>query len=318
MSNREETIQKQKKINFKKLGITVFVVTLVLLILIYYVDKNFYNKIFITTQLKNAPSSSAELSVHYIDVGQGDCSLIICNGKTVLIDTGDKFYSKKVIDYIKSQNITRLDFIIISHPHLDHIGGLEDIINSFQVGDIYMQKLSDGNLPTDYNYNDFIDKISRKCVIKSPVTGEKIDLQSATLEFIVPSATYENLNNISIVTKLTHGDNSFLFTGDIESQAEKEILDSNANISAKVIKIAHHGSNTSSAKEFIDKVNPEICVISCGAGNLFNHPSDKVIALLNKYTKKIFRTDLFGNIVIESNGRKLSYKFEKSDSNVFN
>ena len=315
MQNQKGKTQAKEKIDIKKIAIVLCLIVFIILTLLYIFDKSFYNKIKVFTffKLKDSNISNAELSVHFIDVGQGDCCLIINKDKTVLVDTGDSVYSRKVKDYINAQNIDKLDYIIITHLHSDHAGGLFDIISYFNPSEIIIDTdVSDTDEHIDI---DRLFSITNKgnITVLNPSQCKEIILPSANIEIFSTLSSSENLNEKSAVVKLTHKSNTFLLTGDIEEKGEKELADSSYDIDCDVLKVAHHGSSTSSGKTFLNKVSPNFCVISCGYDNTFNHPSEKTISALKSYTDNIFRTDLLGNIMFESDGTNLKYYFEKSD-----
>lgn len=247
-----------------------------------------------------------DLSVHFIDVGQGDCELIVSGTKTVLIDCGEKEYYSYVIDYLKGREITRLDYVIVTHPHSDHAGGMSYILKEFDIGTLIMPKLSEKITPATSTYRKLLTAIeSENITLKYAEPGRSYKIDNASIKILTPIKDYENLNNYSVAVKLVHGENSFLFTGDMEREAEADLLESGADVSANVLKVGHHGSSTSTSKEFLDRVNPEYAVIEVGSPNDYGHPDSKVIKRIKKIGTEIYRTDLSGNIVFVSDGEKL-------------
>lgn len=302
----------KKKINLTLAGF--FVVILVILSILNKFNILTYDNILVELNLKEDKSTESEVSVHFIDVGQGDCILILSGEKSVLIDAGDVDEASKVVAYLKAQNINKIDYIIATHPHSDHIGGLPEVIKAFEVGKIYMAKVPDNITPTTVVYENLLKAIKNKYLkISSPDFGEILDLGDSRLELFPPKTEYDNLNNCSIVSKLTHGKNTYLFTGDAEKEVEQDLIKSKIDLNSKVLKVGHHGSNTSSTKDFLKEVNPQICVICCGVDNSYNHPNAKIVKRLNDYTESIFRTDMLGTIVIESDGENLKYKYENGE-----
>ncbi len=253
-----------------------------------------------------------DFSVHYIDVGQGDCSLIICDGKSILIDAGENGHERDVINYIRSQSIEKLDYIIASHQHSDHIGGLVEVIEEFGSDTLIMPRLTKEQTPTNSTYSAFLKAIQNSDMkVVSSKVGEVYQLGSAEFEIFGPVTNdAESLNNMSVVIKLTHGENTFLFTGDAEKEEEQEILETGADIDCDVLKVGHHGSNTSSGSKFLEAVTPEICVIQVGEGNDYGHPHKEPLKRLKKYTDEIYRNDVCGNIVIFSDGNSLEVEYE--------
>ncbi len=225
---------------------------------------------FIKTQSPNTQNSY--FTVHYIDVGQGDASLIQVNNKNILIDAGPYESKDTIINYLKSLNIKTLDYIIATHPHEDHIGSMASIIKSFNVLNFFAPKVY-------HNTESFLDMInelnkkSLKINILKKGMGSFIDLGNNTLvEIFSPiKENYDNLNNYSPIMKITYENTSFLFTGDAEEDLEKEVLLSDANLSSHVLKIGHHGSSTSTTESFLTAVSPKLSVISVGINNSYKH-----------------------------------------------
>lgn len=312
MGNKQKVKKIKTQINLSSIAIILFAVIITLLGILYAINKDSYKTIFNATGLNKKTQVKSDFSVHFIDVGQGDCSLIKCGDKNILIDTGDSVYSRKIINYLKSHNVNKIDYLIISHPHADHIGGLTEIAEEINISTIYMRDFDKADIPNDVNYKNIIKIIKdKKIKVKNPVSGEKLSINNTELTFFVPSYDADNLNNSSILTKIMYEGKSFLFTGDIEKKSEKELLLKNYDLKADVLKVAHHGSNTSSNDEFLKSVSPEYCVISCGSDNSFTHPSDDAIKRLSGYTKNILRTDLLSHIIFKTGDAGLTYKYRK-------
>ncbi len=316
----KKTKEKIKDKNRIKKFLIIFLLLIIIISGIFFALKpDSYNSALVFLRLRDSKASDKAFSVHFIDVKQGDCSLIISDNECALIDTGDKLYSKAVVSYIKSQGITKLDYIIISHPHADHIGGLSEIISAFEVKCIIISKIPDYCVPDDINYNEIMMECKNNNIeIKQPYDDEIISMGEAEITLFTLPADYENFNNMSIVAKIRNDKISFLFTGDIEEKAEEYLLDNHKDLNASVLKVAHHGSNTSSSEVFLTAVNPEVCIISCGYDNSFNHPSVNSVSRLNEYTNMVLRTDLLGTIVVEVEDNTLNIKSKKGDSYVVN
>ena len=248
-----------------------------------------------------------ELTVHFIDIGQGDSELIVLpDGRTILIDAGDNKYGDTVVNYLKKQGISNLDYVVATHPDADHIGGLDTVINNLNIGKIYMPDRTS----TTKTFEDVITAIENKnlkiSLAKAGVTVIEEDLLRAV--FVAPINEIDDNNNMSAVLHFTYGNTSFLFTGDAEKESERDILSSGANIRANVLKVGHHGSRSSSTAKFIRAVDPEIAVISCGKDNSYGHPHKQTLNTLKDEGVEILRTDLSGTIVLASDGNTVKQK----------
>lgn len=248
------------------------------------------------------------LKAHFLDVAQADSIFIeLPNNKTMLIDGGEAWSSSKIITYIESLGYKKIDYILATHPHADHIGGLNKIIDYFEIGTIYMPKV----VATSKTYENLLNTIGNKGLkIKKGAAGVEV-LNEENLKAIIVAPTedkYSSYNNYSLVLKLTYQDTTYLFTGDAEEVSEKSIT---ADIKSDVLKVGHHGSKTSSSSNFLKRVSPKYAVISVGADNKYNHPASETLTKLQEYTNNIYRTDLHGNITITSDGKNIKVITEK-------
>ncbi|MDP4146078.1 MAG: ComEC/Rec2 family competence protein [Bacillota bacterium] len=259
---------------------------------------------FNTTQASTNKHSSDNLVVHYIDVGQGDSELIQINNKNLLIDAGTTESQQKIVSYLKKAGVNKLDYVITTHPHEDHIGGMSKVINNFDVENFYAPKVTT-NTKT---FSDMIKALKNKNLkIISAKAGEKLNLgQHVQCDILAPNSTkYDNLNNYSVVVKISFGNTKFLFMGDAEQESEKEMLEAGYDLSCDVLKVGHHGSKTATSPSFLTEAHPKIAVISCGKGNDYGHPHKTTLDKLNKINCTIYRTDLSGDIVLFSDGNKI-------------
>ena len=253
------------------------------------------------------PGLVGELTVSFIDVGQGDSAFIeLPNGKTMLIDAGVSDAGDKITKFIQKKGYQRIDYLIATHPHADHIGGMKKVIKNFDIGEIYMPKAST-NTKT---YEKLLEEISERGLkIKTAKAGVSI---CDGIEILAPNSTnYEDLNNYSVVLRLLNGENSFLFMGDAEILSENEILNAGFDVSADVIKVGHHGSGTSSGNEFVNAVQAKYAVFSVGDDNNYNHPHIFVVEKWKKAGAQICRTDEMGTVIFNSDGTNIEMISEK-------
>ena len=257
------------------------------------------------TQTKEKFIAEDKLIVDYIDVGQADSILLRNKDKTMLIDAGTNEQGKNVVSFLNEEGIAKIDYLIGTHPHEDHIGGLDDVINNFDIGKIYMPKRE----TTTKTFRDVLSAIKNKnLTITQPKKGEIIDLGQAKCEFMTdPIIDDDNINLSSLTLRVEFGNNSFLFMGDAEKQNEKTITWPKTD----VLKVGHHGSDTSSSKEFLEQVNPKYSIIMVGEGNTYKLPKQPIIDRIEKIGSKIYRTDKNGNIKIISDGNNLEIKTER-------
>jgi len=258
------------------------------------------------TKPAEKPQENAAIEIHFLDVGQADSILVKTpDGKSMLIDAGNNADGQEVVSYIKKQNISRIDVLVGTHPHEDHIGGMDNVINSFDIDRIYMPKVSH----TTRTYEDVLTAIKNKGLkVTSPAPGTSFSLGEAKCTVLAPNSdNYDDLNNFSIVIKLEYGNISFLFTGDAEEVSEREMLSKSFDLSADVLKIGHHGSSSSTSPDFLKKVSPKYAVISAGKGNDYGHPSSEVMNRLKNANIPVYRTDENGTIVCTSDGKSIEF-----------
>lgn len=267
-----------------------------LLILILFQCSIETNKNIVSDNIKG-------MNVHFIDVGQGDSILIQVNSKNLLIDSGPSASKDKLVKYLNSLKISKLDYIIATHPHEDHIGNMSYIIDNFEVLNFYAPKVNINTKAFETMVESLVIKDLKIKVLKPNI--KSIDLgENTKVDVFSPiSNEYENLNNFSSIIKISYGTTSFLFTGDSEELSEKEVLTQGYDLKSDVLKVGHHGSSSSTSKRFLDAVDPYIAVISVGKDNSYGHPSQEVLSRLKDLT--IYQTDLDGNILIKSDGYSL-------------
>lgn len=255
------------------------------------------------TEVPSDNKVDSNLEVHFIDCGQGDSILLRSEGETMLVDAGNNKYGKAIVAYLEKQGIKKLNYVIGTHPDADHIGGLDNVINSFDIGKVYMPK-KQNNTRT---FEDVLTAIKNKGLkISSPKPGTKITLGSATLTILGPINYYEDDNNDnSIVIRAVHGKNSFLLMGDAGLQEEMDIMEAGSALSSTVLKVGHHGSSTSTSRYFLEKVKPTYAIISCGEDNQYGHPHEETMTYLDMFGVKFYRTDKQKTICMISDGKSL-------------
>lgn len=258
----------------------------------------------------NSSTSSDQAQIYYLDVGQGDCELIcLPTGETILIDAGLKSGGDRLTAYLKEVGVDKIDILIATHPHADHIGGMEKVIQNFEIGEIYMPKVADDQVPTTATYTKLLEAIQAKGMkINQAKAGTTIfSNDNATLEILAPNnSEYKDLNNYSIVTKLTYGNNRFLFTGDAEKESENEMLSKGYDLSCDILKLGHHGSSTSTTNKFLTAASPAVAIVSCGKDNDYGHPHKEIMNKLNNNHITVYRTDSDGTILAQTDGNTYS------------
>jgi competence protein ComEC len=263
-----------------------------------------------TTACDEIPGpSSGKLKVYFLDVGQGDSEIVVADGKAMLIDAGTNASTTALLRDIKRLGITRFEVVVGTHPHEDHIGGMDRVINQFAIGTIYMPKVS----TTTKTFTDVLTAIKNKgLTVTAPVVGSSFTLGSATCTLLAPSAvSSDDLNNSSIVIKVAYGNSSVLFAADAETQSESAMLLGANSLKADVLKVGHHGSSSSTTPDFLRAVYPKYAVIEVGAGNDYGHPHQVTMSKLAAAGVKVYRTDLNGTVTATSDGSSISFKTER-------
>ncbi len=246
---------------------------------------------------ETSSDSDTGMTVEYIDVGQGDCALIRCGNKNMLIDCGEREYYQVVKNFLKNKGVSRLDIVVATHPHSDHIGGMYMLIEDFDIGTFIMPKISKGNIPTTKTYLNMISSLKEKSLSPDYATvGKVYNLSDAEIEILGPVNDSDELNDMSVVCMLKYGKSKFLFTGDAETPAESDMIKNGADLKCNVLKAGHHGSTTSTGEKFLKKADPDVAVISVGEGNDYNHPHTKILDRLLKRDVTIYRTDEDGTL----------------------
>ena len=271
-------------------------------------------ELFSPKQAELINEDDAKLKVHFIDVDQGDSTLLESDGEFVLIDAGEKEYGSRVLKYIKNRGADKLKYVIATHPHSDHIGGLKKVIDGIEVEN-FITVETDQTTRTWLNVLDAVDKHDVNYI--DAVVGDIYRFGEATFTIMAPlSDHYEGYNSYSVVTMVECGDIRFLMTGDAEKDSEKEMLSAGEDLRADVLKCGHHGSSTSSTAAFLKAVRPAYAVISCGKYNDYGHPHKETIKKLKLMGCTYFRTDQMGTIVASTDGKYLSFSAERADGEI--
>lgn len=263
---------------------------------------------------EKAPSlpASGAVRVHFLDTGQSDCILITTPEKNVLIDAGDRGMGAEIVSYITAQGVEKLDLVIATHPHADHIGSMAYVINKLEVTELLLPELTEDMTPTTQIYESLLDAAEAGgCAVTAARPGLKYALaDGAALTVLGPAGVYDDLNNWSVVTRLTVGGRAFLFMGDAEKAAEADMIATGAELDCDVLKAGHHGSDTSSGDALLDASTPEYAVICVGAGNDYGHPLQSVLDRYAQRGIKVYRTDLDGAVVAETDGGQITFTTE--------
>lgn len=258
---------------------------------------------------ESTPTSpvSGQLKVHFLDVGQADSILVqFSDGKNMLIDAGNNDDGNTVVNYLRKSGVKQIDYLVGTHPHEDHIGGMDIVIRNFSIGQVYMPKVSH----TTKTFEDVLNAIQSKGLKTTPAQAgvRVLNADGASAVMLAPNnSKYESLNNYSPVIKIAFGQVSFLLTGDAEELSESEMLKSGANLKADILKVGHHGSHSSTSLPFLKAVSPKYAVISVGAGNDYHHPHGITLDKLKKAGVQVLRTDEKGTIVFVTDGKEISY-----------
>jgi len=258
----------------------------------------------------DADASNDRLRVHYIDVGQGDAIFIETENETILIDAGTTAGGRTVVNYLNDLGVKVIDYVIATHPHSDHIQGFPLVFDTFEIKNVYAPRVSH----TTVAFRNFLQAVEDEgLLIKIATAGVTLPIESIDAVFVGPTREYaaSALNNWSAVLHITHNKQSFIFTGDVERGAELDMINQyGASLQSDVLKVSHHGANTSTVQEFLNVARPSIAVISVGR-NSYGHPTQNVLNRLEASGAKIYRTDLHGTVVITSDGQRSTVETEK-------
>ncbi len=257
-------------------------------------------------------TAEGEMEVHFLDVGNADCIFIRQEDKTLLIDAGERKNAAGIISYLRGHGVKRLDLVIATHPHADHIGAMSEIIETFPISTFIMSFMPDSATPTSSIYLSMLEALDTHGVqVDEAQPGEVYELGTARLQILTPLFETKETNDMSVVSRLTFGDRAFLFTGDAGKEVETELLSSGYVLSADVLKLSHHGSNTGNSSSFLHRVAPRYGMITCGDGNSYGHPHKEPLQRLNKLGVTYYRSDKNGTVVFTTDGDAISVSCEE-------
>ena len=288
--------------------------SIIIIVILFVIGWQFISK-FVPIELTPSPESPAPASgenllvAEFLDVDQADCELIyLPDGKILLIDAGNRGDGEEIVSYLSQKGITKIDYLVATHPHADHIGGISDVIDSFEIGKIFAPKVANEDVPTTKTYKEFLSSVQSKGMKLTQAKPNTILFEGADYkaECLAPnSSKYDELNDYSVVIRLSYGIHSFLFMGDAEALSESEMLNAGFNPDCDVLKVGHHGSHSSTSDAFLKAATPEYAVISCGTDNDYGHPHSETLEKLQNFkgVEKILRTDLDNTIIFTADGK---------------
>jgi len=257
-------------------------------------------------------TAEGELEVHFIDVGNADCILVRQGEKTLLIDAGERGDDDEILEYLGRHGVTSLDLVVATHAHADHIGGMADVIEALPVDTFIMAFMPEEETPTTSTYLSMLEALDEKSVtVEEAEPGTVYELGTARLQVLAPLEESKDTNDMSVVTRLTFGDRAFLFTGDAGTDVEKQLLNSTYPLQADVLKLGHHGSNTSNSAAFLRRISPQYAIIPCGLNNSYGHPHQEVLDRLEEQQITFYRSDVHGSVVFTTDGTALTVETEK-------
>ena len=262
-------------------------------------------------EIRSSPaiSQSAGFTVYFIDVGQADSALVLCDGKTMLIDGGNASNSDLIYTFLKDHGVSHLDYIVATHAHEDHVGGLAGALN-YATADVALCPVTEYNSKAFENFVKYLEKQGLSITV--PNHGDSFKLGSAAVQVVGPIHPSDEPNNTSMVLMTTYGETGFLFTGDAERIEEADILEVGYTLSATVLKVGHHGSDTSTTYPFLREIMPQYAVISCGKDNPYGHPHENTLSRLRDADVTVFRTDMQGTVTCTSDGKSVSFTVERN------
>ncbi len=297
-----------KRKSNKKVNKLIYSCLCLLVLLVGYFTTNADNTS--SSYDNNTNSSTSEVLVYFIDVGQADAIYIKDGNSNMMIDAGNNADGKLLVKYLQSLNVDGFKYVVGTHAHEDHIGGMDDIINNFKIDNFYMPEA----ISTSKTFEDVLDALDiKKVTFQTPKIGDKFTLEKASFEVLSIGTDTNDLNDTSLVLKMNYNTTCVLFMGDASSSVEETLLDKDIN--CQVLKVGHHGSKYSSSDKFIKKVKPTYGIIMVGQDNKYGHPTKKTLDTLEKYQVNIHRTDKEGTILMHLKGNEISFENFKTETN---
>lgn len=297
-------MKRKRDINSKAVTVIIIVALIVASLFVTHFLTN-DEEAFIGTGLRNTSQSETDkMYVSFIDVGQGNCTLVTLNDTAILIDCGEVGAAQGVENYIKNLSVGELDCVIVTHPHSDHMGGMTKLLYEFEIGDLIMSEIPESIIPTTKTYEKFLTAVSDNAErVLAAEPGETYSYGEITVEIFAPLRDYDDLNDMSVVSRISYGETSVMITGDATAEVEDDLLSRNVDYSADILNVGHHGSKTSTSEAWLEAVNPTFAVICCGSNNDYGHPHSSTLDRLEESNIKYYRTDLNSTVVFESNSK---------------
>ena len=306
MQNTDEKTKSKSK----RIIISVFAAVLILCTLFITFGEGFgmpgWSEIYAFVGVSE--DLDAEFSACFLSVGTSDACLVKCRDKTLLVDTGLRLSYDKIYAFFRRHNITHIDAMVLSHADRDHIGGAAKVLDDFDVESVLMPQIPDEQIPDSVEYSEFQSSLKENNLsVIYPKTGSELKIGDMTLEFIMPEKSYGSINDNSLVFRLNYKNNSILFTGDISSKVEEDILNSDTELKSDILKVAHHGSKNSSCEEFLSAVAPKISVVSSGRSSS-SLPDYTTMARIDKYSDELYCTAEDRTVAVTSDGSILTVR----------
>jgi len=313
-STQNKEMYNRKKLKLKIIGLILSVILVVFSYLLeQYEDNYINNQPDLTVNTNTDQPENNYFQMHVIDVGQGDSIFVKCGSKNILIDGGENGKGTIVTEYLEEQNVIKLDMVIATHTHSDHIGGLTYVMNNIETEAFMMSDIPDELVPTSKTYERLLNCISENEIeYVEPKSGTELYFDDVKMEILWDGSLGTNLNNTSVVVRFVYKNTSFISGGDAEKAVEEAIVDMYGyNINSDVLKVNHHGSETSSCQRFVETVSPKYAAMSLGADNSYGFPHQQTLETFRNQGVMYYRTDLQGIVVFISDGNNIGVKTSK-------